>query len=178
MDTENSEFGAVSSQTAKIEPVRDTSQPKTEISIVGQDRRQRATNVTKSSGKTKHKKQLMLIALRKNQIVSHAAELAGIDRATHYRWLKSDVKYKQDVDNVDEELKDMLEKMAYTLALVDKNPRVLLATLRAKASDRGWGDDPKVTTQANEGFQLTIVTAGELPKEIKKVKEEEKAEQK
>ena len=42
------------------------------------------------------KKRKMVEALNKSLgIVTHAAKLAGIDRGSHYKWVKSDPDYKQ-----------------------------------------------------------------------------------
>ena len=49
------------------------------------------------------KKEAMLEALEKSLgIVSTAAKMVGIDRSTHYAWLKSDEEYKSAVNSIQE----------------------------------------------------------------------------
>ncbi|MCX6770758.1 MAG: hypothetical protein NTX79_01760 [Candidatus Micrarchaeota archaeon] len=120
--------------------------------------RKRSTNSTQK--RTRAAKEQMLKALERTMgTVSLAARLAGIDRGTHYHWLARDPKYKEAVWLVEEELKDTLESVAYSMAL-NKNPQILLATLKAKCKDRGWGDSPQtamhVNTQVNPGPTITI----------------------
>jgi len=122
--------------------------------------RKHATNSTRK--RTQAAKERMIKALEKTMCtVSLAARLAGIDRGTHYHWLVRDSKYKEAVWEVHEVLGDTLESIAYTMAL-EKNPTVLLATLRAKCKDRGWGDGPQTAMQVNQGLKLEIVEPREL----------------
>jgi hypothetical protein len=128
---------------------------------------------TQFAKRTYKKKELMLQALikLKGANVSQAAQLAGISRRTHYDWLKNDLVYRQKAENAFQELGDTLESVAYSMA-IEKHPQVLLATLKAKFKDRGWGEDNKPLVQLNQGFQLNIVK----PEEAKPSKKEEAKE--
>ena len=55
-------------------------------------------------------KKRMIAALEKTfGVVSTAAPMAGIDRRTHYRWLKSDEDYKQKVEDLENVMLDFAE---------------------------------------------------------------------
>ena len=100
--------------------------------------------------RTQNAKKNMLKALEKTMgVVSLAAQLADIDRGTHYKWLSHDQKYKEAAWYVKEEIIDRLEQAAYRMALIENNPQVLLATLKAKAKSRGWGDGNETSVNVN-----------------------------
>lgn len=62
------------------------------------------------------KKKKMVEALRKCKgIVSHAAEVAGVSRKTHYEWLKTDEEYKAEVEAIDEGTIDFVESKLFEL---------------------------------------------------------------
>ena len=56
------------------------------------------------------KKNAMLEALKKSLgIVTKAVEMVGIDRQTHYNWLKDDADYKAKVEALDDVVLDFAE---------------------------------------------------------------------
>ena len=62
------------------------------------------------------KKEAMLEALEKSLgIVSTAAKMVGIDRSTHYAWLKSDEEYKSAVASIQDGVLDFAESHLYKL---------------------------------------------------------------
>ena len=124
---------------------------------VGQGQRQVATTATKQRTYRKKERMLAALAKLKGANITQAAQLAGIDRATHYKWLHSDPKYKERAENAFQELIDSLESVAYTMAM-EKNPQVLLATLKAKAKDRGWGENPQTAVQTNVQVNTGAIT--------------------
>lgn len=82
----------------------------------------------------------MLEALRARMgIVSKAAEAAGINRTTHYQWLKDDPEYKQAVEDISESVIDMAESALYRMIASDNpNPQATLFLLKTRGKSRGY----------------------------------------
>lgn len=80
----------------------------------------------------------MLEALDKSLgIVSTAAKTAGIDRTTHYNWLKEDPEYKAAVDQIQESVIDFAESHLYKL-IKEGNPAANIFYLKTKGKSRGY----------------------------------------
>lgn len=61
-------------------------------------------------------KKAMIAAMRKSLgVVTTAAEKAGIDRSTHYEWLKTDPAYKAEIEALVEVKRDFVESKLMTL---------------------------------------------------------------
>ena len=59
-------------------------------------------------------KKAMIEALEKTLgIVTTAAKIAGIDRSTHYEWLKNDPEYKAAVESLDDVVLDFAESQLH-----------------------------------------------------------------
>lgn len=71
---------------------------------------------------TAAKKRAFLAAFRHTANRMAAAKAAGIERTTHYNWLKNDPRYRAQVEVAEEEIGDMLEDEAIRRAYegVDK----------------------------------------------------------
>ena len=83
-------------------------------------------------------KRAMLEALDKSLgIVSTAAKTAGIDRTTHYNWLKDDPEYKAAVDQIQESVIDFAESHLYKL-IKEGNPAANIFYLKTKGKNRGY----------------------------------------
>ena len=83
-------------------------------------------------------KRAMLEALDKSLgIVSTAAKTAGIDRTTHYNWLKDDPEYKAAVDQIQESVIDFAESHLYKL-IKEGNPAANIFYLKTKGKSRGY----------------------------------------
>jgi len=83
-------------------------------------------------------KRAMLEALDKSLgIVSTAAKTAGIDRTTHYNWLKDDPEYKSAVDQIQEGVIDFAESHLYKL-IKEGNPAANIFYLKTKGKSRGY----------------------------------------
>lgn len=83
-------------------------------------------------------KRAMLEALDKSLgIVSTAAKTAGIDRTTHYNWLKEDPEYKAAVDQIQESVIDFAESHLYKL-IKEGNPAANIFYLKTKGKSRGY----------------------------------------
>ena len=84
------------------------------------------------------RKRAMLEALRATLgIISAAAEKAGIDRKTHYRWLKEDPDYAEAVANVAEYVTDFAESSLFKL-IQEGNPQATLFYMKTRGRSRGY----------------------------------------
>ena len=92
---------------------------------------------TKSS-KTNIKKKAMLQALEKSLgIVTTAAKQVGIDRWTHYDWMKADPEYKAAVDAIEDVALDFAEsKLHAQIAKGDTTATIFY--LNNKGKKRGY----------------------------------------
>ena len=82
------------------------------------------------------KKEAMLEALEKSlNIVSTAAKMVGIDRSTHYAWLKSDEEYKSAVNSIQDSVLDFAESHLYKL-VKEGNPAATIFFLKTKGKKR------------------------------------------
>ena len=83
-------------------------------------------------------KRAMLEALDKSLgIVSTAAKVAGIDRSTHYAWLREDPEYKAAVEQIGESVIDFAESHLYKL-IKEGNPAANIFYLKTKGKNRGY----------------------------------------
>lgn len=65
---------------------------------------------TPAKQQLKLRKRAMLEALRNTMgIISAAADMVGIDRGTHAKWMKQDKKYRAEVEDIDEKSIDFAE---------------------------------------------------------------------
>ena len=84
------------------------------------------------------KKEAMLEALEKSLgIVSTAAKMVGIDRSTHYAWLKADEEYKSAVSSIQDSVLDFAESHLYKL-VKEGNPAATIFFLKTKGKKRGY----------------------------------------
>lgn len=84
------------------------------------------------------RKKAMLEALRRSLgVVTRAAEVAGIDRTTHYKWMESDEDYKEAVEDMGEVALDFAESKLHEL-IKDKNPASVIFYLKTRGKKRGY----------------------------------------
>ena len=84
------------------------------------------------------KKEAMLEALEKSLgIVSTAAKMVGIDRSTHYAWLKADADYNKAVSSIQDSVLDFAESHLYKL-VKEGNPAATIFFLKTKGKKRGY----------------------------------------
>ena len=83
------------------------------------------------------KKREMIKALIKSLgVVTLACEKVGIERSTHYDWLKADEKYKQAVEDIAEIELDFAESMLHK-QIQDKDTAATIFFLKTKGKKRG-----------------------------------------
>ena len=107
---------------------------------------------------TKKRKKLMLEALRTHKgLVSYAAKACGVDRSTHYGWIKSDQEYAEAVDNISDYALDVVENTAYEMIEVDKNPAVTIFYLKTKGKKRGYVEKQEIEISTGDMTSLRNV---------------------
>ncbi len=90
-----------------------------------------------SSTNSTRKKDLLDALERSLGIVSTACEKVGVDRKTHYNWLKDDPEYKEAVRAIEERTIDFAESHLHAL-IKDKNPAATIFFLKTKGKARGY----------------------------------------
>ena len=95
----------------------------------------------KPTKSTTLKKTAMLEALSKTLgLVSHACKIVGIDRSTHYEWLRNDEEYKLAVESTNELVLDMVESSLYK-QINQGNPAATIFFLKTRGKKRGYIED-------------------------------------
>ena len=93
------------------------------------------------------KKEAMLEALEKSLgIVSTAAKMVGIDRSTHYAWLKADEEYKSAVNSIQDSVLDFAESHLYKL-VKEGNPAATIFMLKTRGKKRGYIERQEIEVQ-------------------------------
>ena len=93
------------------------------------------------------KKEAMLEALEKSLgIVSTAAKMVGIDRSTHYAWMKSDEEYKKAVNSIQDGVLDFAESHLYKL-VKEGNPAATIFLLKTRGKNRGYIERQEIEVQ-------------------------------
>ena len=70
-------------------------------------------------------------------VVSTACKAAGVSRDTHYRWLREDPDYKEQVEELAEVAVDFAESHLHKL-IKDGNPAATIFFLKTKGKNRGY----------------------------------------
>jgi len=84
------------------------------------------------------KKEAMIIALENSLgVVSVACENVGINRTTHYNWLKEDSQYKDQVDSINEVSIDFAESQLYK-RMKEGSDAAIIFFLKCRAKSRGY----------------------------------------
>lgn len=94
---------------------------------------------------TKQRKKDMLDALEKSLgVVYTAAKIAKIDRASHYRWLEKDEKYKAEVADRQELALDFAETKL-NLLIQQGDTQATMFLLRTRGRGRGYAERQELT---------------------------------
>jgi hypothetical protein len=98
-------------------------------------------------------KKQMLIALEKHlNVVSTACKEVGINRDTHYDWLKKDKNYKKAVKEIDNVALDFAESALHQ-QIKKGNPLSTMFYLKCKAKKRGYIEQQDVKITGNMKFK-------------------------
>jgi len=94
----------------------------------------------------------MLAALEKHlNIVSSACKEVGINRDTHYDWLKKDKEYKRKVKEIDNVALDFAESALHQ-QIKKGNPLSTMFYLKCKAKKRGYIEQQELKVSGNMKF--------------------------
>ena len=108
---------------------------------------------------TDTRKKAMLAALEKSLgVVTTAARQVGIERTTHYNWLKEDEEYKRAVESLDDVALDFAESKLHSL-IQNEDTAATIFYLKTKGKKRGYIERQEVT--GSEGAPI-IHIAGNL----------------
>lgn len=103
------------------------------------------------------KKNAMLEALKKSLgIVTKAVEMVGIDRQTHYNWLKDDPEYKKSVEALDDVVLDFAESKLHQ-SINNGSDTATIFFLKTKGKKRGYIEKQEIT-QTNLNVEVQEVT--------------------
>lgn len=99
----------------------------------------------------------MVEAMKKSLgIVSTACAEVGINRWTHYDWLKSDEEYKQEIDAISESVIDFAESKLHKL-IDGGDVASTIFYLKTKGKKRGFVERTELT--GNEGQPIIHIAA-------------------
>ena len=103
------------------------------------------------------KKSAMLEALKKHlNIVTTACKDVGIDRSTHYEWLKNDPDYKAKVEALDDVVLDFAESKLHQ-SINNGSDTATIFFLKTKGKKRGYVEKQEIT-QTNLNVEVAEVT--------------------
>lgn len=107
------------------------------------------------------KKKAMLEALTNTLgVVTTACKKIGIDRATHYRWLKSDEDYKQAVEELENVALDFAESKLHK-QIEENNTTATIFFLKTKGKKRGYVERQEHDHQINNLPPITGMTVSD-----------------
>jgi len=103
------------------------------------------------------KKSAMLEALKKHlNIVTTACKEVGIDRSTHYEWLKTDSDYKAKVEALDDVVLDFAESKLHQ-SINNGSDTATIFFLKTKGKKRGYIEKQEITN-TNLNVEVQEVT--------------------
>ncbi|MCL1937606.1 MAG: hypothetical protein FWF52_04325 [Candidatus Azobacteroides sp.] len=99
--------------------------------------------------KTNAKKKAMLNALKQTLgVVTPACENAGIDRTTHYKWMKEDECYKNIVEDIENIALDFAESRLH-INIKNGDVASILFYLKTRGKKRGYIEQQKMDVTSN-----------------------------
>lgn len=116
---------------------------------------------------TAQRKAEFIYALKQTKtIVTDASKLSGIPARTHYDWLKADNDYKKQVEDVNNELLDFVEKAAFK-RVEEGSDKMIEFILKTKGKKRGYGNELDITSGGDPiVFNMNLIkNINDIPKE-------------
>lgn len=111
----------------------------------------------------------MIDALGKSLgIVSTACKTVGINRSTHYDWLKNDPDYAEQVYDVAEQAHDFVESQLYE-QIQDGNTTATIFYMKCKMRSRGYVEKQDVNLNTNRP-DLSGLTTEEIREHLNNAK--------
>ena len=104
----------------------------------------------------KRKKRMLHSLEEAGGIVLQAVKLAGINRQTHYNWMKADPEYAKAVDGLESNQLDMAEAVVLQkMTAKDRDSlKAAIFYLENKGKRRGYGQKQGVAVQVNTSLDL------------------------
>ena len=116
------------------------------------------------------KKSAMLEALKKHlNIVTTACKEVGIDRSTHYDWLKTDADYKAKVEALDDVVLDFAESKLHQ-SINNGSDTATIFFLKTKGKKRGYIEKQEITNTNLNTDLNELVSEEEKQKILNKYK--------
>ena len=98
------------------------------------------------------KKRAMIEALEKSLgVVTTACERVGINRTTHYDWLKKDEDYARAVEEIDNVTLDFAESQLYK-QIKDGNTTATIFLLKTRGKSRGYIERQEIDLSGDMGI--------------------------
>jgi ACT domain-containing protein len=102
-------------------------------------------------------KKAMIEALEKSLcVVTSACKQVGINRSTHYEWIKNDPEYADQVKNLENIVLDFAESQLHK-QIKDGNTTATIFLLKTKGKGRGYIERQEVVTDSDNFFKVEIV---------------------
>lgn len=115
------------------------------------------SSLEQEQNRTKAAKKAMLEALYKNLgIVSKAAEVAGIGRGSHYRWMEEDEEYRREVESVPDYVLDFVEDKLHSL-IKDQDTTATIFYLKTKGKKRGYIERSELDMSGQVGVNINQI---------------------
>ncbi len=103
------------------------------------------------------KKKDMIEALTFNLgIVSTSCLAVNISRQTHYRWLKEDEDYKQEVQDITESAIDFVESKLYERIKANDTASIIFY-LKTRAKSRGYVERQEIAIPEARKFEVEVL---------------------
>ena len=113
-----------------------------------------STNSTNKKSMKKRQQEYLKILKKCAGLVSHACEKYGIDRQTHYNWLKGSEWFADEVKAIQEGMVDFAESKLYENIKKGDNTSILFY-LKCKAKKRGYVEKQEIEHSGNVGFDIS-----------------------
>jgi hypothetical protein len=101
-------------------------------------------------------KKAMIDALEKTLgVVTQACKMVGISRETHYRWMKEDDKYSQQVEGISDIALDFAESKLHKM-IEKEDTTATIFYLKTKGKNRGYVDRKEIKHSGDDDAPITF----------------------
>jgi len=104
----------------------------------------------------KHKKMQFLTFFEDNLgNISQTCKMIGIDRKTYYNWIKTDMIFKSQIDDILESKIDFVESKLLE-KIKENDLRAIIFYLKTKAKHRGYSEQYEIENKTTQNFDNNI----------------------